>query len=244
MIKAHKKAIIKGDHAVKGVYKMENKKIVSLVLAGVLCILIIVALIDAAKSMKKKPESDYVPSSTQTVPMPVKKEEKVKIKVDAKMIRESLGDMGTLVTADYSFTQVENYTKTKKVFSLIDVNSSFLYSYDGVVYAGVNFKGITVDKNEDTKKITIKVPKADITAVEIDYNSFKVYSEKEGFLNPFKIEDYNMAQKEFDDKARTMAKEKGLLTKADANAKKIIETFVTSLLEKEEEEEQYTIVVE
>ena len=53
-----------------------------------------------------------------------------------------------------------------------------------------------------------------------------------------------MAQKEFDDKARTMAKEKGLLTKADANAKKIIESFVTSLLEKEEEEEQYTIVVE
>ena len=224
--------------------KFSKKQIAAMAAGVILVIAIIILTVDTVKNFNKKEELPAISEGKQLVELPKKKEEKVKIKVDAKMIRERISEMGTLVTADYSFTQVESYTKTKKVFSLINVDSSFLYSYDGVVYAGVNFKGITVDKNEDTKKITIKVPKADITAVEIDYNSFKVYSEKEGFLNPFKIEDYNMALKEFDDKARTMAKEKGLLTKADENAKKIIETFVTSLLEKEEEEEQYTIVVE
>ena len=224
---------------------MEKKNIGKIVTIALICILvsaIVYFAVDAVKDIKKGKEQ---PQVTQAEPTPKPKEKKpekevVKVKISSNMIKERLGEMGTLVTADYGFTQVETYQKTKKLFSLIDVDSSFMYSYDGSVYAGVDFKKIKVEKDDEKKEIRVEMPPAAISSVEIDYKSFKVYSEKEGFLNPLQIEDYNLAQEDFDAKARAMAEEKGILKKAEENAKSIIETFVLSMTD--EEEEEYKVI--
>ena len=215
----------------KGLENLDKKKAAGLIAICVLVVAIIIAAIDAGKSLKK--DLTETPNVSQSA-RPQKEDKNVKVKITSSMIRESLGDMGTLVTADYSCTQVETYSKTKTLFYVYDSNTSFVYSYDGVVYAGVDFTKIKVERNDVNKQIIIEVPDADITSVEIDYDSFKVYSEKQGIFNPLKIEDYNDAQKSFDEKARTLAKEKGIIKKAEDNAKTIIETFVYSLMEDEE----------
>lgn len=220
---------------------MDKKYIRRISTIALICALILAIVyfaIETVKDIKAGKESQQIPEAVQEEKPEKKKVEKeiVKVKITSNMIREKLGEMGTLITADYGFTQVETYQKTKKLFSLIDVDSSFMYSYDGSVYAGVDFKRIKVDKDDEKKEIRIEMPAATITSVEIDYKSFKVYSEKEGFLNPFQIEDYNLAQEDFDAKARTMAEEKGILKKAEENARSIIETFVLSMTDDEEEE--------
>jgi len=223
---------------------MDKRKIFTLGLIVLLVLFIIVALIDTGKTMKnrRQPQTVEAPKAEATEIAPKKEEKKVKKTISSQVIRSAIADMGTLVTAEYNFTQVETFSKTKKIAYFFDVTSGFMYSYDGVVTAGVNFNGISVKKDEAAKVITVTVPAATIQNVEIDYNSFKVYSEKEGLWNPITLEDYNESQKDFDENARAMAKEKGLLKKADENAEKLVRNFVTSLVD-EEDEDDYEIVI-
>ena len=80
------------------------------------------------------------------------KEEKVLVTMNVETIEDGLENMGVLVTQEYYFTQVETYTKEKKILNFINSESGFTYSYDGKVTAGIDFGKITVTRDEETKK--------------------------------------------------------------------------------------------
>ena len=166
-------------------------------------------------------------------------EENVKVTIDVKTIEESINETGFLETQDYFATQVETYTKTKPIFVVLDSESEFTYSYDVHVTAGVNASKVKVESDEENKTITIKIPKSEITHVEVDNDSFKKYSEKDYLWNKLQIEDYNDSIKGFKEAARKNALDKGILEKSDETAKKYFENFVKSLPETAE----YTINV-
>ena len=107
------------------------------------------------------------------------KKEKVLVTTSTETIEDGLRDMGVLITQEYYFTQVEKYTKEKKILNVINSSSEFIYSYDGSVSAGIDFGGITLDKDDENKTITVNIPKSEIQTVNIDTNTFQVYSEKD-----------------------------------------------------------------
>jgi hypothetical protein len=157
--------------------------------------------------------------------------------ITADVLQDGLNDMGVLITEEYYFTQVENYEKTKTILNFFTSSSNFIYSYDGVVTAGIDCGEISVEKDDENQIITITVPPAEIRYIDIDYDSFQMYSEKEGLWNSMSMEDYNDSLSEFEDLAKENAINKGVLEKADENAKTIIENFVTGMIE----DSDYTI---
>ena len=185
---------------------------------------------------KKDIKQDATKTSSLMVKIP-EYEDNTEVTTDFSVIEDGLRDMGFLITEEYYFEAIEQYTKDKKI-AFLTSESTFSYSYEGVVEAGVDFTGITVDVNDDEKTIEIAIPKSEIKSVSIDEDSFKKLEEKEHVWNKLKLEDYNEAQKDFKKNAKDKAMKRGILQKADENAKKVIGNFVEQLVDKSE----YTIV--
>jgi len=198
---------------------------------------IYVAIAAAAIALAFILGSDYManrepapePAETVTTRTEKEKKDKVLISVSTETIREGLANMGVLITQEYYFTQLETYTKEKKIFSFIPTSSEFMYSYDGSVLAGVDFAGIEIGINEDTRTITVDIPASEIQAVTIDKDTFKIYSEKDSLWNPLKLEDYNISLAEFEEAARQKALSSGVLERADEQAASLVREFITSL---------------
>ena len=153
-------------------------------------------------------------------------EDKVLVSVSTETIQDGLTDMGFLVTQEYYFTQVEKYTKEKKIFEFIPSSSEFIYSYDGAVMAGIDFEKIETKKDDKEKKLIVVLPKSQIHSVTIDKNTFKVYSEKDSLWNPLKLEDYNISLEEFENAAKQKAIDNGILDRSDEQVKSLITNFI------------------
>ncbi len=154
------------------------------------------------------------------------REEKIIITTSTETVEDGLNNMGILITQEYYFTQVETYTKEKKLLNFISTESGFSYSYDGKVTAGVDFEKISIKKDDDAKEIVVDIPESSIQSVDIDTDTFKIYSEKESLWNPIKLEDYNMSLVDFEDAARQKALENGILDRSDAQAKNLVTNFI------------------
>lgn len=152
------------------------------------------------------------------------------VEITGETIREGLTDIGELATEEYYFTRVETFDSSKNIkgFKVPFTQSKFVYSYDGVVKAGIDFTGIAVEKDDLTKVITVKLPQSKILDCSIDTDTFKVYDEKQSAFNKFSVSDFNDTLDEMMDAAKDDAIEKGVLTKADENAQLIIKNFLLS----------------
>ena len=216
----------------------KNKKAV--IAYGVAClILLTIIIISMASVIRRKdasPSKGAIISEAEgsdqklfdTADIP----EKI-VTVNTQIIEDGLRDMGVLITEEYYFTQVEEYSSSKKVL-IFDSKSSFTYSYDGTVSAGIDCNKVKIAKDDEAKTVNITIPKADIIGVNIDKESFKIYEEKEGLWNKTGIDDFNDSLMEFEDAAKKKALEKGIIDKADEGAQKLISSFVDSLIDNDE----------
>lgn len=193
--------------------------VIALVVAVVLCL---------DYSIRRKAEKEEAAQTVTTIKEKEKKDRAV-ITVNTKTIQDGLANMGVLITQEYYFTQVETYSKDKKIMFVFPSSSGFTYSYDGAVLAGVDFAGIQIETNNETKTITVKMPASEIQAVTIDKDTFKVYSEKDSLWNPLKLEDYNVSLVEFEDAAMEKALAGGILTRSDEQARSLVREFIGSL---------------
>ena len=193
---------------------------------SVIALAFIVAIILCLKyrsDMSGRKMNDY------NTPSLAPKEEKVLVTVNVETIEDGLENMGVLVTQEYYFTQVETYTKEKKILNFINSESGFTYSYDGKVTAGIDFGKVTVTKDEDTKTLTVEIPYSELEATDIDMDSFKIYSEKESLWNSLDLEDYNMSMAEFEETAERKAIDSGILERSNEQAKELIKNFIVNM---------------
>lgn len=158
------------------------------------------------------------------------------VTINTQIIEDGLKEMGVLITQEYYFTQVEEYSSSKKLW-ILDSKAYLAYSYDGVVNAGIDCNDVDITKDDENKKITVSIPAAKIIDVSIDFDSFKTLEEKNGLWNKLDMSDYNSSLVAYENAAKDKAIEKGIIDKADEGAKKMIESFVNSLVDSEE----YTI---
>ena len=205
----------------------ENKNIIYLV---IIAVAVIISIVLIAGYMKNRDNQQIVsPASETSKEKDTKSEAKVLVSISTETIRDGLANMGFLVTQEYYFTNVETYTKEKKVFfNMIDSSSQMVFKYDGQVFAGVDFEKITITKDDATRTVTIDIPDAEIQSVAIDKDSFESYSEKESIWNPLKLDDYNAAMAEYEKTAKQKALDSGILERADEQAKAIVQNFVNS----------------
>ena len=100
-----------------------------------------------------------------------------------------------------------------------------------MIAAGIDFSKITVEKDEAAREIVVRIPLPEILSVDIDPESFALYSEKEGLGNPISITDYNNALIELESSAAQKAIDRGVLERAAENAQALIKTFILSLVD-------------
>ncbi len=205
----------------------QNKIYIGIIAFAVIAMLVM--LIQFGKSVTTA--SDEATAQTPITEMRKKtlKEPEVKVTVETDIIEDGLNDMGFLVTQEYYFTQVEKYTKEVKLFNILPSESEILYSYDGTVYAGVDFEGIEIEKDEETRTLNVTIPPAEIQTVDIDNSTFQVYSEKDHLWNKMQLTDYNDSLAKYKEAARKKALENGILDKADEQARKLVMNFIRSI---------------
>ena len=225
-----------------------EKKKVRLLLGLIAAVLVLTAVLIVVHAVRK----DRAPALPSVTPRPatevvvrereVEKLVTVEKEITADILRDGLRDMGLLVTDEYYFTEVVSYSSTKKLWN-IDLpltESSYLISYDGVVSAGVDLTQASVKKDAEQKRVTVVLPAAAIQYVDIDLESFMLYGEKQGIANRISAADFNESLVELEQTAREKAVERGLLTRADENARSIVRNFVGSLCDPTE----YSLVFE
>lgn len=156
--------------------------------------------------------------------------------LNGKTLEFYLKNLGVLETAEYHYSHVETYDSNRNIlgFTVPLTNSKFVYSYDGVITAGIDFARIDIEKNN--KLITVKLPKAEIRSSEIEEDSFKLYDEKNNIFNPISVKDVNDSFADMKKHEEKTAIEKGLLEWANKNAKVVIENFFKNAFEIEEYE--------
>lgn len=215
---------------------METKKKMNLPLllaAALFCLALVVVGLWAAD--RRTPiVAQTLASENQEVKTPQFQPITMEKVISAQVISDGLRELGKLVTEEYYFTDVLSYSSALTLFQTIHLpftTTSFLVSYDGVVTAGVDFEKIEIAKDEEAKCITVFLPAAEIMNVDIDPESFVLHSEKSGLGNPISVADFNQSLAELEGSAREKALEKGLLTRAEENAERVIAHFVDSLLE-------------
>ena len=216
------------------VKKLTRRERFTLILCCVL-VLIIAALLgfwlashDGSETAPPAPAETFAP---QVIVEEREKIVEVERVISAEIMEDGLRDMGVLMTGEYSFTEVVSFSKVSQLWGmeLGFTESSYLCSYDGVVTAGVDLSALRVEKDEDTHIITVTRPAAAIQSIDIDPESFALHAEKISRLNPLSAADFNDSLRELENNAAARAVEKGLLTRADSNADKMIRQFVGGL---------------
>ena len=190
-----------------------------------------------------EPAPEPIPTPTPEIIIREKEVERiveVERTVTASMLQEGLCDVGLLVTQEYYFTEVVSYSTMLsldldlKFFQINEplpvTESSFLASFDGVVTAGVDFTRIELEKNDEGRIVTVKLPPAEIFHVDIDPDSFQLYDEKKGLGTRIGVEDYNNALTQLENTAADKAVTRGILEKAEENAQVVVRNFIRSIL--------------
>ena len=150
---------------------------------------------------------------------------------------ENIGELSTQV-AYYTNVQVIRNGRTLFNVAVPFTQNQYIYSYDGIIKAGIDFSKLTAVANEIDKTITVTMPHAFITSNEVDENSLEIYDESRNIFTPLKLKDIQSSRELMKEEASQTAIGNGILEEAEANARQLIECF----LKTDPAHEEYTIL--
>lgn len=135
-------------------------------------------------------------------------------------------DIGELATQAAYLTEVEHTDDSNKLFdiSLPFTQSQYIYSYDIIIKAGLDFSQIEWEQNGTN--IRIRMPEIKILSSELKPDSLVVYYENQSVFNPLTLKDDSEAMQELIAKAQTDAIANGLLENAQENAESLIREII------------------
>ena len=139
------------------------------------------------------------------------------------------------MTTDYLYTNSGKYENQNQITIIgKDINipftgKRFIVAYDGRIKAGIDIGQTQIDIDEDARAITIALPKSEIVSHETFEDTLVVLDETNNVFNPISIENYNEFVSEQKDSMEKKAIERGLLTNADAEAKRMVQSFLSQI---------------
>ncbi|EWM54573.1 DUF4230 domain-containing protein [Ruminococcus flavefaciens] len=112
--------------------------------------------------------------------------------VDSVTLEEIITPASDLITMKYKYTDADVYENSKKAFGVkIPLTTDkVIFTYSGVVSAGIDLSQITYDIDNDKKTITVTLPKPKFLSHEMDESGFRFYDAKNSIFTETKLEDY------------------------------------------------------
>lgn len=144
---------------------------------------------------------------------------------EAKTTKIGFEDIGELDTQVAYCTVVDVIDDPREIFG-VEVpftKSKYIYSYDVVVKAGLDFE--KMDWKETGGKIKVKMPEVYVTDSYIDEKSGRIYHEEESIFSPITLEEQMLARAELVETGVNDAIANGLFDKAKENAEKMLASF-------------------
>ena len=142
-----------------------------------------------------------------------------------KVTKLGFEDMGVLTTQAAYVTEVKVLEGSKELFGMKVpfTESKYIYSYDVVVKAGIDFAEVQWEVQDTT--IVVSMPPVTVTDCAINPSSFRIFHEEESIFRPFTMEETNDALIELEKTAQQNAVANELLENAKNNAEVILTGF-------------------
>lgn len=144
--------------------------------------------------------------------------------IQLDIIYSEINEIGELATMEYLFTDAAEFTDSKQIknWNIPFTEKSFILKWDGVIKAGVKLDLVSIEVNEDEKKIVVSVPAAEILSYEINSDSVEVLDEQDNIFNNITVDDKIKFDAATEEAMKERAIENGLLEKAQENAEDIL----------------------
>lgn len=148
--------------------------------------------------------------------------------IGSRMTQFDLHAIGEMATQAGYYTNVEVIEDSKTLWkiTLPFTSSKYIFSYDGIIKAGIDFEDIQWSVNDVLKKITVNLPEPKILSNEIDTNSLYVYDESRSIFSPLTVEDINESLIALKGESEEKAIGNGILEEAETNARILIQGFL------------------
>lgn len=147
------------------------------------------------------------------------------LSLENKATRLGFEDMGELATQTAYCTEI-NVTEASRELWGVTIpftQSKYIYSYDVVIKAGLDFTAVEWIVDENT--VTVKLPQVEVLSCELNLDSFRIYHEAESIFRPITLEENNTALATLKQSAQDNAIANGLLENARLNAEAILRCF-------------------
>ena len=148
------------------------------------------------------------------------------------VIRESIQDVGQLVSADHLYTNAGKLEDPAELFGK-ELNLSITTKYvmakwDGCIKAGIDLTKVKIETDNIRKTYVVSMPEAIIISHEIDHDTFEVFDEKDGLYNRLTFTDYNDFLSTTKEAMEERAMQNGLLETAAENAEALLKDLILS----------------
>ena len=119
-------------------------------------------------------------------------EAEAKVVITEEQVRTFIEPAAELVTQNYRYTSADTYKKYLDIdgWTVPFTTDQTVFTYDGVIKAGIDFKAIGIKVDNDAQVITVELPEPYIISHEIDENSFQVYDVKNSVFTETDLEEY------------------------------------------------------
>ncbi len=137
-------------------------------------------------------------------------------------------NIGELATQAGYYTNVQVISGSREVFGIeIPLTTKkYIFGYDGVIKAGIDFADVSVSVNELSHIITVNMPVIRILSNEIDENSFEIFDETKNIFNTLKVSEMNTSLIALKAESEEKAIANGLIDNARRNAETLITGFL------------------
>ena len=144
--------------------------------------------------------------------------------IDTTYLGSILEKKSELTTAQITYTGISEF---KDEGTLFLNKQDFTMVYSAKARIGIDVKDIKINSNEESKKITITMPKASVQDVNVDTESIKYYNTKFALFNTNQKEDSNKAIALAKKEAEKEVLKLGVLEMANSQAKDLIKGIIS-----------------
>ena len=217
--------------------KFKRKLIFIVVLSVIALLIIFAAWLYGRDQAKKNAESEIAELKTMLQEQEDKIQElietpivvsRVNPEIILDLLHSEINNIGELATVEYLFTDASKFSDSRQIknWNIPFTEKSFILKWNGVIKAGVNLEQVTIEVDEEEKKIIVSVPPAEILSYVIDNDSVEVLDEKDNIFNNITVDDKIQFDKATEDAMKNRAIENGLLEKAQKNAEDILARLI------------------
>ncbi len=161
---------------------------------------------------------------------------------DSSTLDFGLKDIGELATQAGYYTNVNTITNPNRTIIGVEIpftSSKALYTYQGVIKAGLNFSDIKISTDREKKIVSLTMPEIRILSNEIDLDSLQIYDESNSIFNKIRIENMNQSLITMKKEAEEQAIANGILEAAKENATVLVRSLLSGFSDIEGYEYQF-----